>query len=65
MDKFLEEILLKLNEIDISLKMNVDQHSKAYKAYFKMEITVIKIGYKKQDRRKELIGLKRVGKIKF
>ena len=45
--------------------MNVDQHSKAYKAYFKMEITVIKIGYKKQDRRKELIGLKRVGKIKF
>ena len=65
MDKFLEEILLKLNEIDISLKMNVDQHSKAYKAYFKMEITVIKIGYKKQDRRKELVGLKRVRKIKF
>jgi tetratricopeptide (TPR) repeat protein len=44
LDKFLEEILLKLNEIDTALKMNVDQASKAYNAYFQMEITVIKIG---------------------
>jgi len=42
-DKFLEEILLKLNEIDTALKLHVDQASKAYKAYFQMEITVIKI----------------------
>ena len=42
-DKFLEEILLKLNEIDTTLKLHVDQASKAYKAYFQMEITVIKI----------------------
>jgi hypothetical protein len=43
-DKFMEEILLKLNEIDTALKLHVDQASKAYKAYFQMEITVIKIG---------------------
>ncbi len=59
MDKFLEEILLKLNEIDIALKMNVDQASKAYNAYFQMEITVIKIGEKKQRRRKESIATKK------
>jgi len=44
MDKFLEEVLLKLNEIDTALRMHVDQASKAYKTYFQMEITVIKIG---------------------
>ena len=44
MDRFLEEILLKFNEIDNAVRMNVDKASKAFKAYFQMEITVIKIG---------------------
>ena len=44
MDRFLEEILLKFNEIDNAVRMNVDKASKAFKAYFQMEIIVIKIG---------------------
>jgi len=36
---------LKFNEIDNAVRMNVDKASKAFKAYFQMEITVIKIGY--------------------
>lgn len=44
MDRFLEEILLKFNDIDNAVRMNVDKASKAFKVYFQMEITVIKIG---------------------
>jgi hypothetical protein len=48
MDKFLKEILFKLNEIDTALRMNVNQSSKAFQAYTQMEITVITMeGFKK------------------
>jgi hypothetical protein len=48
MDKFLEEILFKLNEIDTALRMIVNQACKAFEAYAKMEITVITLkGFKK------------------
>jgi hypothetical protein len=48
MDKFIEEILFKLNEIDTALRMIVNQACKAFEAYAKMEITVITLkGFKK------------------